>query len=129
MRYPKPILAIGLMTVVATLAGYAGKIRYLSYYVLNVPEPLAANHRSAPILGSVAVREFSAPAFLRGGPIAYRRSPEQLDLYDYRWAEDPRRVGTGSMVRAMQSRGIFQSIDVFDGRGPPECLRRRSTNC
>jgi hypothetical protein len=26
------------------------------------------------------------------------------------------------MVRQMQARGLFQSVDVFDGRGSPECL-------
>jgi hypothetical protein len=26
------------------------------------------------------------------------------------------------MVREMQARGLFQSVDVFDGHGSPECL-------
>jgi cholesterol transport system auxiliary component len=122
MRNSKLILTIGLMTALVSLAGCAGKIRYPSYYVLNLPTALPAT-RSAPILGSVAVREFDAPRFLREGPIAYRPSPEQLDFYDYhRWAEDPRRVVTAAMVRRMQSRGLFQSVDMFDGRGFPECL-------
>ncbi len=111
------------MIALASLTGCAGKIRYPSYYVLNVPPPLSASERPKPILGPVAVREFSAPGFLRGGPIAYRQSPDQVDFYDYhRWAEDPRREVTAAMVREMQARGIFQSVDVFDGRGSPECL-------
>jgi len=123
MRNSKPMFAIGLMTALATLAGCAGKIRYSSYYVLNVPAPLSASDRPKPILGSVAVREFSAPAFLRGGPIAYRASLAQVDFYAYhRWAEDPRRVVTAAMVREMQARRLFQSVDVFDGRGSPQCL-------
>jgi uncharacterized lipoprotein YmbA len=123
MRNLKLILSIGLIAALGTLTGCSGKIRYPSYYVLNVPASPAASHRSEPVLGSVAVREFTAPAFLRGGPIAYRQSPEQVDFYDYhRWAEDPRRVVTAAMVREMQARGIFQSVDVFDGRGSPECV-------
>ena len=123
MRNSKPMFAIGLMTALATLAGCAGKIRYPSYYVLNVPAPLSASDQPKLILGSVAVREFSAPAFLRGGPIAYRASLAQVDFYDYhRWAEDPRRVVTAAMVREMQARRLFQSVDVFDGRGSPQCL-------
>ena len=123
MRNSKPMFAIGLMTALATLAGCAGKIRYPSYYVLNVPAPLSASDQPKLILGSVAVREFSAPAFLRGGPIAYRASLAQVDFYAYhRWAEDPRRVVTAAMVREMQARRLFQSVDVFDGRGSPECL-------
>jgi uncharacterized lipoprotein YmbA len=123
MRNSELMCAIGLMTALATLAGCAGKIRYPSYYVLNVPAPLSASDQPKLILGSVAVREFSAPAFLRGGPIAYRASLAQVDFYAYhRWAEDPRRVVTAAMVREMQARRLFQSVDVFDGRGSPQCL-------
>ncbi len=123
MRSSKLLLAMGLMAALASLAGCAGKIRYPSYYLLNLPTPVSAANRPSPILGSVAVREFSAPEFLRGGPIAYRQSPEQLDFYDYHhWAVDPRGVVTAAMVRAMQARGLFQSVEVFDGRGSPECL-------
>ncbi|MCU1338118.1 MAG: hypothetical protein JWO19_3699 [Bryobacterales bacterium] len=121
MRDSRLVLAIGLLAALATLAGCAGRTRYPTYYILNVPPPLSG--RSQPILGSVAVREFSAPAFLNGGPIVYRQSPEQLDFYAYHhWAEDPRRAATSAMMRAMQARGLFRSVDVFDGRGSPECL-------
>jgi uncharacterized lipoprotein YmbA len=124
IRNPKVILVIGLTTLLVSLDGCAGKIRYPSYYVLNVPAPAStSSDRLKPILGSVAVRVFSAPEFLREGPIAYRQSPEQLDFYNYhRWAVDPRRAVTAAMVREMQTRGLFQSVDLFDGRGSPECL-------
>jgi ABC-type uncharacterized transport system auxiliary subunit len=119
----KQILAIAIMAVFASLDGCAGKIRYTSYYILNVPAGPSANDPPKPVLGAVAVREFSAPRFLSGGPIAYRPSPEQLDFYNYhRWAEDPRRVVTSAMVREMQARGLFQSVELFDGRGTTECL-------
>ena len=123
MRHSKLIFAFGLITALLSLAGCGGKIRYPNYYVLNVPAPPSADNRLTPVIGSVAVREFDAPRFLKEGPIAYRPSPEQLEFYDYHhWAEDPRRVVTRAMVREMQARGIFQSVDVFDGRGTPECL-------
>ena len=124
MRDSRAILVIGLLIVVASLAGCAGKIRYPSYYVLNLPAPVAATANSpSPILGSVAVREFAAPRFLREGPIAYRESPEQLDFYDYhRWAEDPRRAATRALVDEIRARGMFRSVDIYDGHGSPECL-------
>jgi len=123
VRNSKVIPAIGIVTVLMSLAGCAGKIRYPSYYVLNVPIAAPAASRPAPILGSVAVRQFDAPSFLRGGPIVYRESPEQLDFYEYhRWAVDPRRAVTGAVVQQMQSSGAFRSVDLFDGRGTPECL-------
>src|SRR5260370_4914652 len=126
MRNLKLIFSIGLVTGLGTLSGCAGKIRYPSYYVLDVPASPFASHRSEPILGSVAVREFSAPAFLRGGPIAYRESAEQLDFYDYhRWSEDPWRVGTAAMVRELQALGTLPSGEVFDGRKSYTNLRYR----
>jgi hypothetical protein len=72
MRNSKFIPAIGIVTVLMSLAGCAGKIRYPSYYVLNVPIPAPVVNRPAPILGSVAVRQFDAPSFLRGGSIGSR---------------------------------------------------------
>lgn len=123
MHNPKLKRVIGLMTALASLAGCAGKVRYPSYYVLNVPAPDSINDRPKPMLGSVAIREFRAPGFLRGGPIAFRKSPEQLDFYNYhRWAVDPRSAVTDAVIQQIQSRGIFQSVDLFDGRGTPECL-------
>jgi ABC-type uncharacterized transport system auxiliary subunit len=122
MRNSAVILRTSLLTALLSMAACAGKIRYPDYYVLNVPAP-PMNHRPAPMRGSVAVREFGAPAFLRGGPIAYRPSPERLDFYDYhRWAEAPRHVVTAAIVREIQARGLFQSVDVFDGRGSTEWL-------
>ncbi len=123
MHNSKLIAAIALMTALVSLCGCAGKIRYPSYYALDLPTPASAANQPAPTHGSAAVRQFDAPRFLRGGPIAYRESPDQLGFYEYhRWAEDPRRAVTAAMVREMQARGLFQSVDVFDGRESPECL-------
>ena len=58
MRSSKLILAIGLTIALVGVAGCGSKIRYPSYYVLNVPAPIPANANSKPILGPVAVREF-----------------------------------------------------------------------
>jgi ABC-type uncharacterized transport system auxiliary subunit len=128
MNKSKVIVLVVLVSAVVSQAGCAGKIRYPSYYALDLPTPTPAANQPAPnqltpIHGSAAVRQFDAPHFLRGGPIAYRESQDQLGFYEYhRWAEDPRRVVTAAMVREMQARGLFQSVDVFDGRGTPECL-------
>jgi ABC-type uncharacterized transport system auxiliary subunit len=57
------------------------------------------------------------------GSIAYRPAPEQLDYYAYgRWAEDPRRIATEALIRELQERGVFESIDLYDGRQSPDCL-------
>jgi len=122
MHNSKRMLGIGLLGALS-LVGCGGKIRYPNYYVLSVPASVPAANRSAPILGSVGVREFDAPRFLKAGAIVSRESPEQLDFYDFhRWADDPRRMVTDAMVREMRARGLFHSVDLFDGRGSPECL-------
>jgi cholesterol transport system auxiliary component len=113
----KSILVTALAGV--ALVGCGGKIRYPNYYVLSVPAA-PKTERTAPIPGSVAIREFTAPGYLTGGAIAYRQSPEQLGFYDYhRWAEDPRRAVTAAVLREIESRVIFQSVDLFDGRSSP----------
>jgi ABC-type uncharacterized transport system auxiliary subunit len=123
MHNPKLIAAIVLMTAVVSLAGCAGKIRYPSYYALDLPAPASPANQPTPAHGSAAVRQFDAPRFLRGGAIAYWEGPDQLGFYEYhRWAEDPRHAVTAAMAREMQARGVFQSVDVFDGRESPEYL-------
>ena len=122
-RNARQTIAIGLLAALSSLAGCAGKIRYPTYYVLNLPAPVSAASRPAPVLGSVAVREFEAPGYLRKGPIMYRESPEQLGFYEYhQWAVDPRSAITGAMIREIQSRKIFKSVDSFDGHGTPNCM-------
>jgi len=100
---------------VASLTSCA-KIRYPNYYVLTVPMPPSPDRRAAPTLGSVAVQQFGAPGFLREGPIVYRESPTQLGFYEYeRWALDPRHAVTSAMVQTMRSRGVFRSVDPYNG--------------
>ena len=100
------------------LAGLGGcaKVRYPNYYVLNLPNPVSPAPDSARISGTVAVREFHAPQYLRQGPIVYRPQPEQISFYDYdHWAEDPRRAATMALIREMQARRTFESAELYDG--------------
>jgi ABC-type uncharacterized transport system auxiliary subunit len=123
MRHLNVSFGISCLVVIIGLVGCGGKIHYPSYYVLNVPQPPASNVAAKPILSSVAVRQFRAPEFLKDGPIVFRPSPEEVDFYDYhRWAEDPRLVVTRAMVSEIRSKGLFESVDLFDGRETPECL-------
>jgi ABC-type uncharacterized transport system auxiliary subunit len=112
-----------LTASLASLAGCAGKIRYPNYFVLNLPVPPPVTSRPKPVPGSVGIREFGAPAFLRTGAIVYRLSPEQLGFYRYdRWAADPRSTVTQALIQNMQARGFFDSVRLFDGRGTSDYL-------
>ncbi|MBV9770954.1 MAG: membrane integrity-associated transporter subunit PqiC [Bryobacterales bacterium] len=122
MRRRNQTVGIVLPLMLLSLAGCAGKVQYPSYYVLDVPVPPSSKVEK-PVFASIAVREFRAPSFLKEGPIVYRPTPEQIDFYDYhRWAEDPRRVVTRAMVQEIRARGLAESVELFDGRGTPECL-------
>lgn len=112
-----------LTTALATLAGCAGHIRYPSYYALNLPAPRPPATQAKAFLGVVAVREFSAPAFLRAGSIVYRPSADQLGFYPYdRWAVDLRHTVTSAVLRNIQLGGVFQSAHLFDGRETSDYL-------
>jgi uncharacterized lipoprotein YmbA len=123
MRHRNLLSLVCLTASLASLAGCAGKIRYPNYYVLNLPVPPPVASHSKPVLGSVAVRELSAPAFLRTGAIVYRPSAEQLGFYRYdRWAADPREAITSALIQNLETRGVFESVRLFDGRGTSDYL-------
>ncbi len=109
------------MFVILTACG--GKIHYPSYYVLNLPRAAPQPGPSKPLKGSVAIRQFAAPRFLRAGPIVYRQSPEQLGFYNYdRWAIDPRSTVTTAFLQVLEARSIFQSVRPFDGGATSDYL-------
>jgi uncharacterized lipoprotein YmbA len=120
---PKALVVFGLMALPLSLTCCAGKIRYPSYYVLNPSAPQPHTAEPAPLAGSVVVREFAAPDYLRQGPIVYREPGNRLRFYEYnRWAVDPRRAVTDAVIRDVQSRSIFRSVGPYDGRGAPEYI-------
>jgi ABC-type uncharacterized transport system auxiliary subunit len=109
------LLALTLAAA-AALTGCAGKIKYPTYYTLNLPAP---PDPPAPesIRTSIAVREFQAPGYLRQGPIVYRTTPEEIGYYEYhRWAEDPRALVTGAVMDHLRAGGQFSTVSFYDGR-------------
>ena len=106
-----------LTGILLTLTGCAGKIKYPNYYVLNLPgAPAPLGGQSKPALGSVCIRDFNAPSFLRAGPIVYRESAEQINFYQYhRWAFEPRKSVTNALLQNIQARGLFASVVQYDG--------------
>jgi ABC-type uncharacterized transport system auxiliary subunit len=113
----KPLKALAFtLTVLAALTGCAGKIRYPSYYTLNLPpapDPVAQEK----VRASIAVREFQSPGYLRQGPIIYRRTPEEIGFYEYhRWAADPRVQVTNAVIDHLQAGGQFSAVSKYDGR-------------
>ena len=123
MDMNKRLKALALMlATLAALTGCAGKIRYPSYYTLNVP---SAPDPVAPptVRSSIAVREFQSPAFLRQGPIVYRTTAEKIGFYEFhRWAEDPRVFVTDTIVDRLSASGNFARVSVYSGRSDIDYL-------
>src|SRR5580698_7098523 len=111
-----------LLSGLIFLAGCSGKMRYPSYYTLNLPappDPPAAEDAKA----TVAIREFSAPAYLRRGAIVFKTSPESVGFYQYqRWAVDPCDFVTDSMRDRFSATGLFAHVKRYDGRTDAEYL-------
>jgi ABC-type uncharacterized transport system auxiliary subunit len=111
-----------LLSGLIFLAGCSGKMRYPSYYTLNLPappDPPTAEDAKA----SVAIREFSAPAYLRRGTIVFKTSPESVGFYQYqRWAVDPCDFVTDAMRDRLSATGLFAHVKRYDGRPDAEYL-------
>jgi cholesterol transport system auxiliary component len=111
-----------LATIVFSLAALViltscgGKVRYPSYYTLNLPappDPPPAENAHA----TLAIREFRAPAYLKQTAIVYKPSPEQIGFYAYhRWAIDPCEFVTNSVVERLRASGNFAHVKPYDGR-------------
>jgi len=104
------------LAALVILSGCGGKVRYPSYYTLNLPappDPPASENAHA----TVAIREFRAPAYLRQGTIVYKPSPEQIGFYAYhRWAIDPCEFVTNSVIERLRASGHFAHVKAYDGR-------------
>ena len=113
------VLALSSLII---LAGCSGKMRYPSYYTLNLPappDPPPAENANV----TVAIREFRAPSYLRNGAIVYKTSPESVGFYAYhRWAVDPCEFVTDSVMDRLRATGAFSRVQPYDGRPDAEYL-------
>ena len=104
------------------LAGCAGKMRHTSYYTLNLPAP-SDPPPAESAKATVAIRDFTAPAYLRRGEIVYKTSPESIGFYAYhRWAVDPCEFVTDSVMDHLGASGAFAHVKRYDGRSDAEYL-------
>lgn len=114
MRRTVTMIVFCLATLVILVG--CGRVRYPQYYTLNLPappDPPASENAHA----TLAIREFSAPTYLRQGAIVYKPSPEQIGFYVYhRWATDPREVVTNAVIDRLRARAAFASVKPYDGR-------------
>jgi len=114
----KKSLAMSLvaLSTIVVLAGCAGKVGRANYYTLNLPappDPPAAEN----VHTTLAIREFTAPPYLRRGAIVYKASPELVGFYAYhRWAVDPCEFVTDSIIDRLGATGTFSRVKHYDGQ-------------
>ena len=113
----KLLKALALMFAIATtLTGCGGKVRYPTYYTLNLPAPPDPSAQGS-VRTSIAVREFQSPGYLRQGPVVYRKTPEQIGFYEYhRWATDPRMLVTSAVIDHLRASGRYSMVSKNNGR-------------
>ena len=108
-------MSVFCLAALVILVG-CGSVRYPKYYTLNLPAP-PDPPPAENVHAAVAIREFSAPAYLRQGAIVYKPSPEQIDFYAYhRWAINPREFVTNSVIERLRASGDFTRVKPYDGR-------------
>jgi len=103
------------LAALVILTGCAGRMKYPSYYTLNLPAP-PDPPAVEKVHASLAIRHFRAPTYLRQGAIVYKTSPEQIGFYAYhRWAMDPRDFVTNAIVDRLRASGAFARVRTYDG--------------
>jgi ABC-type uncharacterized transport system auxiliary subunit len=115
MRRTMTTIVFSLAALVI-LVSCGGRVRYPNYYTLNLPAP-PDPPPAENVHAAVAIREFSAPAYLRQGAIVYKPSPEQIGFYAYhRWAINPCEFVTNSVIERLRGSGDFARVKPYDGR-------------
>lgn len=113
----------GACAVASLLAACGGKIRYPQYYVLEVPPAPPSMVASPQSRGTLAVRHFGTPAYLRQGRIVYRQAPAEIGFYEYhRWAEEPSLAVTAAVIDSLRSSHLFESVKAYDSQSRQDYL-------
>ena len=108
------------LAALVILASCGGRVRYPSYYTLNLPAPPDPPPAES-VHATVAIREFRAPSYLKQGAIVYKTSPEQIGFYAYhRWAMNPSQFVTNSVIERLRASGDFARVKSYDGRPDTE---------
>jgi uncharacterized lipoprotein YmbA len=116
------VLACALLAALL-MFGCGGKVRYPKYYTLALAPTLQPAANDPRIDGTVAVRRFETPAYLRQGRIVFREAPNQVGFYEYhRWAADPGATVTIAVMETLRSSGLFSTVESYEGRDKPEYL-------
>lgn len=116
---------LACVSLAVVLAPGCGKVRHPDYYMLAVAPTLSPERNGGRTLGTLEVRDFGTPTYLREGRIVYRESPTQVGFYEYhRWVTDPATTITMAVVSALRSSGLFSQVEAAGSHIKPDFLLR-----
>jgi len=119
----KTLVSTSACAAILLTAGCGGGIRYPNYYALDLPPAPAPAVSDTRLPGTVAVRRFETPPYLRQGRIVYRQAPGEIGFYDYhRWAGDPGETVTTAVIDSLRSSRLFSFVKRYDGQNQQDYL-------
>ena len=122
MRFNALVIA-AVSILLLPICGCMGKVRYPNYYSLSIPPAPALGTAAAPQTGTLAVRRFETPAYLRQGRIVYRETLDQIGFYEYhRWATDPGAAISTAVVDSLRANHSFSLVGPYDSGQHPDYL-------
>ena len=119
----KALTRMSVCAVTLLMASCGGKVLRPHYYALEIPPAPAQAVSDARLPGTVAVRRFETPGYLRQGRIVYRPTPEEIGFYEYhRWAADPAETVTTTVIDSLRSTRVFSRVKRYDGQNQQDYL-------
>jgi len=122
-RTGRTLVGTGACALALWMAGCGGKVLYPQYYALDIPPAPTQATADVRLPGTLAVRRFEAPQYLRQGRVVYRQNPAEIGFYDYhRWAADPAVTVTAVMIDSLRASRVFSFVTSYDGQSQPDYL-------
>ncbi len=120
----KTLMGMSACAVMLLTTGCGARVRYPSYYTLELPAaPPTPAMSAARLPATLAVRRFETPPYLRQGRIVYRQAPEEVGFYDYRrWAADPAETVTAAVIDSLRAARLFSFVKRYDGQNQQDYL-------
>lgn len=120
-RKVRSIAAAGALALLASCGG--GKVPSTRYYQLHLPPAPTAGGQGTEF--SVVVMPWKAAEVLTRDRIVYRPNPQEVGYYEYHlWAEDPAKSVERAVVDAIEAKGTFSTVGVYDGRTVSDFMLR-----
>ena len=117
--------AFACVSLAVLLMPGCGKVRHPDYYTLALAPTLSTESNGGRSLGTLQVRDFETPAYLRQGRIVYRKSPTEVGFYEYhRWLTNPGATVTTAIIGTLRSSGLFAQVESEASHIKPDFILR-----